>query len=186
MTKVHQRRKLQYVFAVFTGTVVLAVALFSLVFYLPARAGYSDLESKILELRAGFVQRTAALESLEGAESRLANANESRSVFLSSNLVSREMGYAALLPDLDAMARRAGVERPGARYQISDEPVYGVYPVEILMSVSGDYASVRDFIEELERSERFFLIDSLTMGRMESGELEVELLISTFFADYHE
>lgn len=189
MTKIYQRRKQQYVFVTFVGLVVVSVLLFCLIFYLPVRSEYTDLGGTIAELQAGIFQRRQTLERLEDAEHRLANAGESRSLFLSSNLVSREEGYAALLPDLVAMARRAGIERPGAQYLISDAPMFGVYPVEILEPVRGSYAAVIRYIEQLETSERFFLLDSISMGRAGEGEgdpLEVELMMSTFFADQHD
>lgn len=189
MTKVRPRRRQQYVLATLVAVVGAAVWLFLLVFYLPVRAEYSGLEATLLELRAGIVERTRALERLENAERSLRNAQESRSLFLSSNLVSREEGYAALLPDLVAMARRAGIERPGAQYLIADAPMYGVYPVEILEPIRGSYASIRAYIEELETSDRFFLLDSIAMGRAGEDEgnlLEVQLMMSTFFADSHE
>lgn len=186
--KVHHRRKLQYAFGTLVGLVVAAVLVFVLVFYLPARREYTDLEAATLELRAGIVQRQAQLDRLEDAEHRLSSAREGRELFLSSSLVSREMGYSALLPDLVDMARRAGIERPGASYQISDDPIYGVYPVEVLQPIRGSYPAVRRFIEELETSPRFFLIDSISMAQSGSdvGGLEVDLMMSTFFADYHE
>jgi hypothetical protein len=166
------------------GGAVLAVVLFFLIFYLPVRSEYSGLGESIAELQAGIGQRTLALEDLEDAERRLANASESRALFLSANLVSRELGYAALIPDLVGMADRAGVDRPSGSFNISDEPIFGLYPVEIFQPSQGSYVGVRRFIEELESSERFFLLDSLAKGRTEEGDLEVELLISTFFADY--
>jgi hypothetical protein len=184
VTKLHHRRKLQYVFGGLVGGAVLAVLLFFLVFHLPVRREYSGLEESIAGLRAGIVRDKMLLEELEGVEQRLANASESRQVFLSSNLVSRELGYAALIPDLVAMAESAGIERPGASYQISDEPMYGIYPVEILQPLQGSYSGMRRFIEQLESSDRFFLLDSLAMGRNDDGDLEVELLISAFFADH--
>lgn len=189
MTRVHHRRKQQYALAGFVGIVVAGVTLFFLFFYLPARVEYAGLERTILELRAGVVERTQTLKRLEDAERRLANAREGRDLFLSSSLVSRERGFAALLPDLSAMASRAGIERPGAAYQISDTPMYGVYPVEIIEPIRGDYASVRQYIEELETSERFFILDSLSMGRSGEGngaDLDVQLMMSTFFAESHE
>lgn len=183
----YQRRKQQYVFASFVSVVVILVALFYLVFYRPVRSEYSSLQASILELRAGIVQRRGELERLENAEHRLENAGEARSVFLSSNLVSRGVGYAALLPDLVAMARRAGIQRSGAaQFLTSDEPMYGVYPVQILEPVRGTYSSVRRYIEELETSERFFLLDSISMSRAEEGgggQLDAQLTMSTFFAD---
>ena len=64
MSKTVQRRKQQYVFASIVGVVVAAVFLFFLLFYLPVRSEHSGLESTILELRAGIVQQSSALDRL--------------------------------------------------------------------------------------------------------------------------
>jgi hypothetical protein len=187
VSRVYQRRKQQYIFATMVGVVVVAVLLFFVLFYLPIRAEHSGLESAILELRAGIAQRQVALERLEDAEVRLAAARAGRAEFLSSHLVSREMGFAELLPDLDAMARVSGIQRGLEQYDIGDEPQFGVYPVAILMPARGNYAAVRRFIEELETSDRFFLLDSIGMVRSEdgpAGQLDVQLSMSTFFSEY--
>lgn len=184
--KTYQRRKQQYVFAVLTGLVVLNVAVFYLLFYRPVRSEYTNLEATIARLQGEILQRRNTLERLNDAEHRLENAQEARQVFLSSNLVSREQGYAALLPDMAAMARRSGVQHSEAQYLIADAPMYGVYPVQILEPVRGSYDAVRRYIRELESSSRFFLLDSIAMQRGEgaANELEVEIAMSTFFADY--
>lgn len=184
--KTYQRRKQQYVFAVLTGLVVLNVAVFYLFFYRPVHSEFANLERTVARLQGEILQRRNTLERLEDAEHRLENAQESRQVFLSSNLVSREEGYAALLPDMAAMARRSGVQHSEAQYLIADEPMYGVYPVQILEPVRGRYDAIRRYIRELEASSRFFLLDSISIQRAEgsSDELEVELAMSTFFAEY--
>ena len=84
------------------------------------------------------------------------------------------------------MARASGIERGLEQYDIADVPQFGVYPVAILMPARGTYSSVRHFIEELETSERFFLLDSIGMVRSEDGggELDIQLSMSTFFADH--
>ena len=187
MSRVYPRRKQQYAFAVLVGLVVVAVVLFFALFYLPVRAEYAGLDAAILELRAGIVQEKGTLERLEAAERRLEEAKEGRALFLSSSLVPRELGYAAMLPELDQMARSAGIERGRVQYDIGSLPQFGVYPVAILMPARGNYASVRRFIELLETSEKFFLLDSIAMIQAEggaAGELDVQLTMSTFFADH--
>jgi Tfp pilus assembly protein PilO len=183
--KTHQRRKQQYVFAVLTALAVLNVAAFYLLFYRPVRSEFANLEASIARLQGEIIQRRNTLERMEDAERRLENAQEARQVFLSSNLVSRESGYAALLPDMAAMARRSGVQHSEAQYLIADAPMYGVYPVQILEPVTGSYDAVRRYIRELEASSRFFLLDSIAIQRGEgaSNQLEVELAMSTFFAE---
>jgi Tfp pilus assembly protein PilO len=187
--KTHSRRKQQYAFAVLTALIVAAVAVFYLLFYRPVHSEHASLEETIARLQTEIIQRGEMLVRLEDAEHRLANAREARAAFLSSSLFSREEGYAALIPDLVAMARRSGIEIPGAQHQylIADEPMFGVYPVQILEPVRGDYASIRRYIQEIEASPRFFLIDSIAMQRAGEGDsdaLDVELAMSTFFAAY--
>lgn len=185
MSRAYQRRRQQYFFAGAVCAVVIAVALFFFFFYLPVRAEHRNLESTILDLRAGIVERQASLERLQDAERRLAEAREGRSQFLASTLVPRELGFAALLPDLDSMARSSGIERGIEQYEIADTPQFGIFPVAILMPARGSYASVRRFIEQLETSERFFLLDSISMTRSDNGtDLDVQLSMSTFFADH--
>jgi hypothetical protein len=53
------------------------------------------------------------------------------------------------------------------------------------MTVSGDYASVARFINGLQRSEKFYIVDDLTLsesqGRNANGALSVALHLRTYF-----
>jgi len=53
--------------------------------------------------------------------------------------------------------------------------------VEIGASVSGDYPNIVRFINGLEHSDTFYVLDSLTLGAGSAGGLGLNLHLRTYF-----
>ena len=180
------RKKRQYIFI---GTVVLSfvVAILSfLAFYLPARSGHLRLTATIERLEGEVSLREKIVGELERRRIQLESAQLERQQFLAARIIPRKTGFAAILPSLEEFAQVAGIDRNRVQFQIEQEPRFGVYAVGISMPVRGDYKAVTRFIRELESSNIFFILNSISMDRAESEtfkELNLLLSLTTFFSD---
>jgi Type II secretion system (T2SS), protein M subtype b len=90
-------------------------------------------------------------------------------------------GYSALEDDLGTLARNAGIRAEGLSFRQQTPDKRGVTEVEIGTTVDGDYASVVRFIDSLERSESFYILDSLSLAPGSAGQLKLNLQLRTFF-----
>jgi Tfp pilus assembly protein PilO len=90
-------------------------------------------------------------------------------------------GYSALEDDLGVLARTSGLRTEGLSFRQQQADKGGVTEVQIGATVDGDYASVVRFIDSLERSQSFYILDSLSLAPGSAGELKLNLQLRTFF-----
>jgi Tfp pilus assembly protein PilO len=90
-------------------------------------------------------------------------------------------GYSALVDDLGTLARNAGIRTEGFSFRQQQSDKRGVTEIEISTTVDGDYPSVVKFIDSLERSESFYILDSLSLASSSAGGLKLNLQLRTFF-----
>ena len=89
-------------------------------------------------------------------------------------------GYSFLEDDLGTLARNAGIRAEGLSFRQQAEDKRGVTEIQISITVDGDYAGVVKFIDSLERSDNFYILDSLSLAPG-SGGLKLNLQLRTFF-----
>lgn len=90
-------------------------------------------------------------------------------------------GYSALVDDLGTLARNSGIRTEGFSFRQQQPDKRGVTEIEISTTVDGDYPSVVKFIDSLERSESFYILDSLSLASSSGGGLKLNLQLRTFF-----
>ena len=185
MKHLFRRQKQQYMFGGVIGATGLVSLLFFLILYLPVRAEYLGLEASIERHRSETDLRGQELERLEDLNDQLETSRTERLRFMAGRFIPRQVGFAAMLPDLEELAQMAGIDRNRVQYTVDQSAQFGVYSVRINIPVRGDYGSVNRFIRALEDSDTFFILDSIGLARSESGapgELNLSLNLTTFFA----
>ncbi len=88
--------------------------------------------------------------------------------------------YSAISTELDKIAAGSGVRVSSERYGQKDADVPSLERVEIEADVSGDYVPLAKFINALERSQLFFIIDGLDLGGEQSGGVRLHIKIETY------
>ena len=87
--------------------------------------------------------------------------------------------YSAISTDLDKIGTESGVKVAGERYTEKDTEVEGLQRVEISADVSGDYLPLVRFINGLERSKLFFMVDGLQLGS-QAGVIKLQITLETY------
>ncbi len=93
-------------------------------------------------------------------------------------------GYSSILADLGALARKAGVETEGTAFRETDLKERGLAEVEATTTVAGNYASVVQFINELQRAENFYVLEELSLApaaETSGNSLKLNLHLKTYF-----
>jgi hypothetical protein len=186
-----RRQRQQYLYGVILGGIALINLLFFLILYRPARSEFLGLQRSIDTLQAELQTRQKAVDRLETVSSQLGVSEQDRRQLLSRHFVSREEGFAKILPTLDSMTQRAGVRNNRKDYTIAAIPQYGLYSVNITFEVQGAYSDVVDFIQDMETSDTFFITNSINIrtatdgaafgSQLNSGVVAVALALETFF-----
>ena len=88
--------------------------------------------------------------------------------------------YSAISSSLDKVAAESGVKVSSERYAEKDAGIASLQRVEIDAEVSGDYVPLAKFINSLERSQLFFIIDGLDLGGEQTGGVRLHIKVETY------
>lgn len=101
--------------------------------------------------------------------------------FFQKDLRPEDAGYSSMSEDLGALAKDAGLQITSTRFREHEIDKRGVDEINITISLQGPYPSVVSFINGLERSNSFYLLDSLQLDSSAEGELKLSLELRTYF-----
>jgi len=90
-------------------------------------------------------------------------------------------GYSAISQDLGELSRTAGLRSDTLTFHQHNPDARGLMEVEIVTSVEGDYDSLIQFLNKLEHSENFYVLDSLALASSSAGKLRLNLQLRTYF-----
>jgi hypothetical protein len=123
-----------------------------------------------------------------------ANLNKARSVqrgipqiagecdrFYAEQLLGPSQGYAALVADLGNIAQKAGLQTSGVRFAQKDSSEHGVTEVDATAVIEGNYDALIRFINGLERSKNFYVLDSLQLASSTKGQVKLNIRLHTYF-----
>jgi Tfp pilus assembly protein PilO len=184
--KTYRRQRQQYLFAGILAVIAVVNLLFFFILYEPTRSEYYTLQDSIQRLRTEADARRQRIGLLERLNSQLATLEQDRQRLFTIHFIPRNAGWSEILPKLNTMVQRAGVENTTKDYSIDQTPQYGLYSVKIRIPVLGGYPNVVNFIKDLEDSETFFIINSIDLrGSNSPGagspDISLGLNLETFF-----
>lgn len=101
--------------------------------------------------------------------------------FFRQQFVESTPGYSVIIEDLGRVAGRAGLRASTISFRQNDLGKRGVTEVFVTASVEGDYPSLVRFINGLERSENFYLLNGLVLTSASGGVIRLNLELRTYF-----
>ena len=188
MSQIDRRRRNLYLFTGLVLTIAVVNVLFYFILYLPTRSEYYHLQDSIGRLKMDAANREVRVSQKEKIGSQLEMSDKDRQTLFLKHFIPFETGYAKVLPDLDRMAQRAGVRWSRGDFSKNEIPQYRLYSVKMRFPVQGAYANVVNFIKELEKSETFYIIDSIDVRsggensfQPSAGNITLSLTAETYF-----
>jgi Tfp pilus assembly protein PilO len=102
--------------------------------------------------------------------------------FLKGHLPPAAGGYSAVVEDLNGISVRSGLTTKGVQYRQKEIASRGVTEVKVTASVEGSYANLVRFVNELERSRQFYVLEELTLAESSgSSVIRLSLQLKTYF-----
>ncbi|MFY9528560.1 MAG: type 4a pilus biogenesis protein PilO [Candidatus Acidiferrales bacterium] len=101
--------------------------------------------------------------------------------FYQEDLLPASAGYSAVMADLSDIAGKAGLRTSGLNFKQKDLKERGVTEIDIEASVEGDYPAIIHFINGLERSKNFYLMNDLGLDSQGTGGIRLKLALRTYF-----
>jgi len=104
------------------------------------------------------------------------------------SLPLESVGSSSMTADLDDIARQSGLQIVTQAFKQKGLAARGMAEVEIDLTVNGDYGGVARFVNGLQRSEKFYIVDALALstesqGQNTNGPLRVAMHLRTYFRE---
>lgn len=90
-------------------------------------------------------------------------------------------GYSAISEDLGNLSRSAGLRSDAIQFHQHAPDARGLMQVDISTAVEGDYDSLVQFLDKLEHSENFYVLDSMALASSSVGKLRLNVELRTYF-----
>jgi Tfp pilus assembly protein PilO len=104
------------------------------------------------------------------------------------SLPAASTGYSSITAELDEEAKKAGLHIETLTNKQKELSNRGMVEVSFDATVNGDYGSVVRFVNGLQRSQRFYVVDGLALAteaqsQAATGTIRVGLHVRTYFRD---
>jgi Tfp pilus assembly protein PilO len=154
------------------------------VFHTPG-GSLDQLESDITQARKMLVVRQQALERLRKIADKSDLARKDGDKFLDQYFLARRTAYSTLEVELADAAKAAGIKAKERSFQY--QPVEGsdtLGMVTITANFEGTYADLIQFVNQIDRSERLLIIDSLAAQPLQGQSvLAINMKLNAFFRE---
>jgi Tfp pilus assembly protein PilO len=146
--------------------------------------------SRSPHVQPGDINRLTMLEKsyradnarLERFRSELPADEKQWDDFFGTHFQPAGQGYSAISEDLGKLSRSSGLESDSITFRQHEPDARGLMELEISTAVEGDYDSLVKFLDKLEHSDNFYVLDGLTLGSSSgTGKLRLNLQLRTYF-----
>src|SRR5215469_5898767 len=140
-------------------------------------------------IRVSDLNRLASLEKqyradnsrLETFKTELPADEKQWDEFFTSHFHPAGAGYSAISEDLGELSRVAGLHSDTISFHQHSPDARGLMQVDISTAVEGDYDSLVQFLNKLEHSENFYVLDSLSLASGTVGKIRLNVQLRTYF-----
>jgi Tfp pilus assembly protein PilO len=164
------------------GVLLLANLIAAFFVFQPVGGSAEELERQIAETQSQVQQQQAALGRMRKLVSRIEQARTTGDDFLGKYFMDRRTASSAIVGELDAAAKSAGM-KPKER-SFTYDPIEGTDAFSMMTVVAnyeGTYGDLLQFVNKLDKSERFLIIDTLVAApQQNSPTLNVQIKFNAF------
>ena len=166
------RRKIRITIGVMVGVSVITLG----VLFSPLVGSTATRQQELAQLSAQVQAKSRQIEPLRGLDKKIPLATEQINQFYKDRFTSHDSDVAEVLENL---AKETGVKLDSVKFKTGDPEPVGLRPMEIETSVKGDYQPIVKFINGLERSKVFFILDSVGIAQ-QNGPLQLQMKLETY------
>lgn len=164
------------------GGLLLANLVAAYAVFYPVGGSAEELENQIAVMRSTLQQRQAALTRMRTLTAKIEQARTNGDQFLQQYFLEGRTKSSAILSELDAAAKNAGM-RPKERSFAYDD-VEGsdtLSMMTVIANYEGTYGDLLQFVNQLDKSSKFLILDTLMATPQQGGgRLNVQVKFNAF------
>lgn len=165
------------------GALLLANVVAAVVAFKPFGGGADDLQRQEASLQQQLSAMRKRIDADKTMVDKMQNARHERDQFLAKYVADERLGASTLLEELYRIASESGVKQLPVTVNKQDIEGSDTFKmVTVTQGCEGSYASLAKFINLVDKSPNFLIIESLNTAAPQqgSGALNVQLKIDTF------
>jgi Tfp pilus assembly protein PilO len=162
---------------------VLVVVNAVLVFFLFRSPGLSEAQRRQQIARLEAEQRSAErrVQQLTELRQKVQDATKNEQLFAQKNFLPRQSAFSAMLSDLERLAKDNRLEPGDVNYKLDEKSnQLGWTNVSAGLTLEGAYPDLLKFLNQLEKSELFWIIEGLEVSGATGAGLRLKLEASTY------
>lgn len=164
------------------GTLLVANLLAAAAVFFPVGGSAEELEQQSVAARSQLQQRQLSLARMRALVTKIEQARTTGDEFLLNYFTDRRTASSAIISELDRAAKDAGM-KPKER-SFAYEPLEGSETLSMMTVVAnyeGTYGDLLQFVNRLDKSSRFLILDTLNASPQQGGGLlNVQIKFNTF------
>ena len=179
----NQWREPRVVMRAVIGALLAANLVAAVIALKPFGGGADDLARQEASLQQQLTAMRKHIDESKSLVDKMQVAREDKDHFLAKYVTDERLGASTLLEELERIAAEAGVKQLPVTFNEQDiEGSDTLKMVTVTLGCEGNYASLAKFINLVDKSPRFLIIESLnTAAPLQNGAaLNVQLKIDTF------
>lgn len=166
------RRKLKITIGILAGISAVSIG----VLVSPLVGSTAARQQEVNQLRAQLTAKNRQVEPLRGLDKKIPLATQQIDQFYKERFSAHDSDVAEALGNL---SKETGVKIEQIKYQAGDPEPVGLRRVEITASIQGDYQPLIKFLNGLERSKVFFVVNSIGLAT-QNGPIKLEMKLETY------
>ena len=166
------RKKMKIAIGAMAGISVAAVG----VLVSPLIGSTQSRQQELNQLRAELTTKNRQVEPLRGLDQKIPLAMQQIDDFYKNRFSAHDSDVAETLGNI---SKEAGVKIESAKYKADDPEAVGLRRVEIDASIEGDYQPLMKFLNGLERSKVFFIVNSIGL-QTQNGPIKLDMRLETY------
>lgn len=167
------------------GTLLILNIAAALILFKPWGGSAEDLDRRLTSMRAQLPKQQAALERTKLLVQKVERARAEGTQFMAKYMLNERNAYSTILGELTQAADKVNLKTKESQYGV--EPIEGSDTLEMMTisaSFEGEYLNLTKFLNELDRSPRFLIIESLTASPQPQGKVvNVNFKLNAFVKD---
>jgi len=167
------RRKLKIAIVVLLAADAVAAA----VLFSPLAGSAESRHELMSRLSTELRAKTKEVEPLRNIDKKVDMAKQQIPQFYRDRFAAHDSDVAA---QLGKLAQESGVRIMQAKYKEGDPETAGTVPVAVEATLSGDYLQLVRFVNALERSKLFYIVDSINLAGENAGPVKLDVKLHSY------
>jgi Tfp pilus assembly protein PilO len=176
------RRDPRIVVRLILGTLLLANLVAAFAVFRPFGGSAEELDAQLTTLRQQVQQRQVSVQRLRALAAKISSGRSAEDDFLNKYFMGRRTASSTIVSELIKSAKDSGIKPK--EHSFSFDPVEGSDTLSMMTitgNYEGTYGDLLQYVNRLDKSPRFLILDSLGASPQQGGNtLNVSIKLNTF------